>query len=264
MHDQIALCHDDTLGTDEVEWVSAKTADIARIFVGFDHRQVVSYAVLQASILAHAKAPATVSPLVLQTLPIARSGLTPFTFSRFLVPWLCGFRGWALFLDSDMLALADVTALFKEYADPKCAVRVVKNPLRFEWASLMLWNCGHPANGVLTPSYVDDPGINHFKFPWLPEAAVGDLPREWNHLVGYDAPRPDAKIVHYTMGVPAYEETKDCEYAAEWRSALAFMTSTAPWIELMGKSRHVAQTPGGRVLPLYHPDLKGVQANGQL
>jgi hypothetical protein len=34
--------------------------------------------------------------------------------------------------------------------------------------------------------------------------------------VGYDAPDPGAKLVHYTIGGPYFEEYRDCEYAAQW------------------------------------------------
>jgi hypothetical protein len=89
---------------------------------------------------------------VLPTLPLKRQGLTPFTFSRFLVPWLCDYQGWALFLDIDFLALGDVAELFA-LGDERYAAMVSKNPKKFEWASMILFNCGHPANKVLTPDY---------------------------------------------------------------------------------------------------------------
>ena len=58
------------------------------VFIGFDERQRVSFTTLASSIYELSSAPVSVSPLVLRTLPISRRGLTPFTFSRFLVPGL--------------------------------------------------------------------------------------------------------------------------------------------------------------------------------
>lgn len=228
------------------------------IYIGYDHRQVISYTVLQGSIVAQASKPVAITPLSLPTLPIRRQGLTPFTFSRFLVPWLQNYRGWALFMDADILVLADITELFA-FADDRYALMVSKNPRKFEWGSLILFNCEHSANKALTPEYVDDPKTNPFKFPWLAENLIGDLPREWNHLVGYDEPRGDAKIVHYTMGIPPFEETKMCEYSEHWHRAHKLTNSTAPWVHLMGNSVHAAHLPDGRVLPLFHPDVKAAR-----
>jgi hypothetical protein len=35
-------------------------------------------------------------------------------------------------------------------------------------------------------------------------------------LVGEYAYRPDAKIVHYTLGGPYFDDYRECDYAAEW------------------------------------------------
>src|SRR3972149_2649516 len=101
-----------------------------RIFVGWDPRQVVSYTALCTSIITRTEYPVAITPLVPHHLPLRRSGLTPFTFSRFLVPWLCNYEGWALFLDADILVLGDVSELFAQVND-KYAVMVVKNKMRF-------------------------------------------------------------------------------------------------------------------------------------
>ena len=148
-----------------------------RIFIGYDERQPVAYNVLQHSIAARASRPVAITPLVLSTLPIERRGLTPFTFSRFLVPWLCGWQGWALFLDLDMLALGDIAELFG-HAQPGKAVVVCQEQQRFEWASAMLFDCAHPGNRVLTPDYVEDPARcrQPHAIDWLEAEAIGSFP----------------------------------------------------------------------------------------
>ncbi len=223
------------------------------IYIGFDHRQAVSYNVLQFSIFRRSSKPVTIAPLVLPSLPITRQGLTPFTYSRFLVPWLNGFQGWALFLDTDYLCLADISDLFA-FRDERYAAMVSKNVKKFEWASMILFNCAHPANRVLTPDYVEDP--QRCRYPhtmdWLPETLVGDLPREWNHLVGYDAPRRDAKLVHYTQGMPVFEETKGSEYTDHWLLEHKAANQTQGWVELMGNSVHAADTADGRRVAKLH------------
>ena len=62
--------------------------------------------------------------LQLNQLPITRRGLTEFTYSRFLVPYLSGYDGYSLFLDADMLVLADVYQIL-DVVDPHAAVSVV-------------------------------------------------------------------------------------------------------------------------------------------
>jgi hypothetical protein len=61
---------------------------------------------------------------------------------------------------------------------------VVKTSLKFERASMMLLNCERC--GILTPEYVEKPTISTLGF--LPDNLVGELPPEWNYLVGYDDP----------------------------------------------------------------------------
>ena len=120
------------------------------IFIGYDPRQAVAYNVLQYSLLTRASRPLSITPLVIETLSIGRQGLTPFTYTRFLVPWLCNYEGWGLFLDLDMLALGDISEVF-EQADARYAVMVIKSTERFEWASSILFNCAHPAKRYFDP-----------------------------------------------------------------------------------------------------------------
>ena len=219
-----------------------------RVFIGYDHRQPISYQVLQHSIVTRSSRPVSITPLILPQLPLKRQGLTPFTFSRFLVPHLCHYYGWALFLDLDMLVLDDISKLFA-LADEKYAVLVSKNEYRFEWASAILYNCGHPANQILTPEYIETARKLH-GIEWCAPELVGDLPREWNHLVGYDPKRPDAKLVHYTQGIPAFPETKTSEYSEEWHQELKICNSAMSWETLMGGSVH-ATVVNGKIMPKF-------------
>ena len=91
--------------------------NVFRVFVGYDERQAVSYTTLQQSILETASQPVSVTPLILRTLPITRRGLTPFTFSRFLVPWLCKYEGHALFMDADMFLVSDICEMARYFND---------------------------------------------------------------------------------------------------------------------------------------------------
>src|SRR3990167_1177099 len=99
-----------------------------RCFLGFDSNEVVAYHVLAHSIMRHASVPVSITPLVLRQLPMTRPRdplqSTEFSFSRFLVPWLCGYQGRAIFLDCDLLCRADIAEL---KGDPNAVVSVVKH-----------------------------------------------------------------------------------------------------------------------------------------
>jgi len=209
-----------------------------RVFIGYDTREAVAFSVLSHSIHARASHPVSITPLALSQLhgvferdtnPLQS---TQFSFSRFLTPYLCDYAGWALFTDCDMLVLDDIARLWA-LRDERYAVQVVKHvhvpredvkflgavQTRYEkknWSSVMLMNCARCT--TLTPEYVNRAsGLELHQFKWLAgDHFIGDLPPKWNHLVGYDAPRRDASLVHFTIGGPYFEEYRDCEYAAEW------------------------------------------------
>lgn len=221
-----------------------------RVFIGWDHRQPILVSTLAYSIYKYSTEPVAVTPLDIRQIHkkcgFKRMGLTPFTFSRFLVPYLCNYEGWALFLDADILLRADIASLFA-LAREEYAVMVSKNEEhRFEWASVILFN--NAKCKMLTPEHVGDEntkGLHQINF--VKEEEIGDLPREWNHLVGYDKPRDDAKLVHYTQASPANFEALRCEYSKEWRAHHQEMNSTASWDELMGNSIHAKEVDGIRV-----------------
>lgn len=218
-----------------------------RVFIGYDHRQPVSYNVLQHSIISQSSKPVAVTPLVLRQLPLRRTGLTPFTFSRFLVPYLCEYRGWALFLDLDMVVKDDIAKLF-DFANNNFAVMVSKNKLKFEWASVMLFNCDKCR--ILDPQFVEYANNLH-QISWVSDELIGELPGHWNHLVGYDKPKNDVSLVHYTQGVPAFDITSDSEHAELWLEHHKKMNSVTSWEELMGPSVHAATLADGTRVPRY-------------
>lgn len=203
-----------------------------RIFIGFDVRQPLAYNIARASIERHASGLVDIQPLRLEHLPVKRCGLTQFSFSRYVVPYLCGYAGEALFMDSDVVVLGDVLEIPKVVTGEH-AVYVSKNKLKFEWPSVMFFRNGKCSN--LSLDMIEN-GKPHL-LEWA--SSIGDLPPEWNHLVGYDVPKP-AKLVHFTQGIPCWPETKGCEYSDEWWEEFKHMTGTVSWQALMGKSVHAA------------------------
>ena len=209
-----------------------------RVFIGYDPREAAAFSVLAHSIHRRSSQPVAVTPLKLTELgaiytrPRDPLASTDFSFSRFLAPHLCGFSGWAIFMDCDMLVLDDIAKLWS-LRDERFAVQVVKHvhvpkeETKFlgatqtkyqkkNWSSVMLMNCAKCT--ALTPEYVNRAtGLELHQFKWLEgDQLIGEIPHAWNHLVGYDAPDARASLVHYTIGGPYFSEYVDCEYAAEW------------------------------------------------
>jgi len=223
-----------------------------KIFIGYDHRQAITYQVLHYSILKYASVPVSITPLVLSTLPITRVGLTPFTYSRFLVPYLCDYQGSALFLDADMLLTDDIAKLFN-LIDMDCDVSVVQNVKTFEWASLMMFN--NEKCREFTPEFVEKADRLHM-IEWAKK--LGSIPSEWNFLAGYDKPTENTpKLIHYTQGVPCFPETDKVDYNELWLSMHREMNSARPWVELMGGSVHAVNV-NGRIVPKYLIDFESV------
>lgn len=206
------------------------------IFIGHDPRQPVAAQVLAYSIWTHAIGPVAVTSLHLSQLPIKRRGLTEFTYSRYLVPFLSHFEGISLFMDSDMLCRSDLTQLFAyPLAYPEIEVFVVKHLQLYEWPSLMVFNNARCKR--LTPAYIEDTRNALYDMKWA--ETVGDLPKEWNHLVGYEPPNPEAKVVHFTQGIPCWPETHDSEFGQAWREEAKRSMSTVSFEAMMGRSVHV-------------------------
>lgn len=205
-----------------------------RIFIGYDEVESVAYHTLVQSIIDHTTVPVSITPIKLSMLPMYgrdrdNRQSNEFSFSRFLVPYLCDYDGWALFIDCDMMFRADVNELWK-LRDPSKSVQVVKHDYtpstqtkflgaiqyqypRKNWSSVMLFNCKKCQR--LTPYTVNhaEPAYLH-RMMWADE--IGSLPVEWNHLVGEYKENPDAKLVHWTLGGPYFNEYFDTEHSDEW------------------------------------------------
>ena len=204
---------------------------VTRVFIGYDPRQPLAYNVLRHSIERNSAGRVIVEPLMLHKLPVSRRGLTEFTFSRFLVPWLCDYQGAAIFMDADIVVTGDVADLAAEL-DEMCAVQVMQDQPKFEWASVMLFNCGNCR--VLTPEYINDSHNSLLDLDW---GKVGSFSGDWNHCVGYQEPK-DANLYHYTQGLPCWYESSGLPEDDAWLQERKALTHTVSWKELMGRSVH--------------------------
>lgn len=221
-----------------------------QVFIGYDPNETVAYHTLAHSILRRSSIPISIAPLMRSQL----GGLyrrergptesTEFSLTRFLVPALSEYRGWSLFMDCDMLCRADfaeLAAFTQRHADK--AVLVCKHDYtpgptrkflnqvqtvypRKNWSSVMLFN--NAKCRALTAEYVNAAtGLDLQRFTWLEDSQIGELPLEWNWLVGEYKRNPEAKIVHFTIGGPYFNEYRDCDYADEWFEEQRRMTYAA-------------------------------------
>ncbi len=216
-----------------------------RVYIGWDSREDIAYQVARQSLLKRASIPVTVTPLKQDELRAA--GLywrekdplasTEFTYTRFLVPHLAGYRGWAVFADCDFLFFGDVAEL-REYMDPRYAVLCVQHDYRpsettkmdgvpqtvyprKNWSSFMVFNCEHPSTRKLTPDVVNrETGAYLHRMQWAADEEIGALPVGWNWLEGwYEKPAQGyPQAVHMTRGGPWFENWQHVDYAEEWRA----------------------------------------------
>lgn len=206
------------------------------IVIGFDQTEAIAYHVFCQSIIEHSTMPIQFIPLIpniVKNKSIQRDGSNAFTYSRFLTPYLMNFQGWAIFADGDMVCKHDLAELW-DLRDITKAVQVVKhdyktkylkkylgnkneNYPRKNWSSLILWNCEHPKNKLLTPSFIESKsGSFLHRFSWLEDEEVGELNSEWNWLAIEFEDNPSAKIIHYTLGTPCFKEYQSSSMSIHW------------------------------------------------
>jgi len=212
-------------------------------FIGYDSREDIAYRVCKQSLLKHTSIDLSIIALKLYELitkgfykrsidPLAS---TEFTYSRFLIPSLMDFKGWAVFCDCDFLFMEDVSKLFSNLSDDK-AVYCVQHDYkpkekhkmdgqqqtiypRKNWSSFIVFNCAHPSNKKLTLDLVNsESGSYLHQFKWLKDEEIGSLDERWNWLEGWTSKHNTDKpfVVHFTRGGPWFDEWQDVEFADEW------------------------------------------------
>lgn len=221
------------------------------VYIGWDSKEPAAAAVLAHSILTRASQPVWIMPLTrtavghLYTRERGPLESTEFSMTRFLVPALHGRRGWALFLDCDMLCRVDIHQIVEEARQqPGKAVYVCQHDYeategtkflgnvqtrypRKNWSSVMLFDTTHPAftvRRVLTPDVVNKAsGLFLHRFQWLEDQDIGSLDLRWNWLVGEYPHNDEAAILHYTLGTPCLPGYEACDHAEAWWAERAAM-----------------------------------------
>ena len=219
------------------------TIDKPVIFIGYDSKEDIAYRVCKQSLSRTSSKELDIRSLKLYEL-VAKNfytrGVDPlasteFTYSRFLIPALMNFNGWAIFCDCDFLFFANILTLFNSL-DEKKAIYCVQHDYtpkekhkmdgqqqtiypRKNWSSFVVFNCSHPSNKKLTLDLVNsETGSFLHQFKWLKDDEIGSLDERWNWLEGWTSGHNQEKpyAVHYTRGGPWFNEWQDVEFAKEW------------------------------------------------
>lgn len=200
------------------------------IFIGYDPKQTIAYHVCCSSIIRNSSVPVKIIPLHSDLFGHTNrsDSSTSFNYLRFHIPFLMGYSGWAIYIDSDMLFLDDVKNLWN-LKDKNKSLMVVKHDYttkfnkkffnqdnkdypRKNWSSVILWNCGH--HKVLTPELIENSSGEYLhRFFWLKDDEIGELPKEWNWLVKEYEENPLAKLLHFTIGIPDILNEKESTFS---------------------------------------------------
>lgn len=219
-----------------------------KIFIGYDSKQAEASKICEFSLRHNSSVPLDIYHLDTNELRKAEKyfradgdpSSTEFTYSRFLVPHLMGYEGFAMFVDSDFLFLDNITKLWDqiildkinwaftsawcvqhpEYT-PKSNVKFYNKPqLTFpkkNWSSLMIFNCQHPDCKKLTPITVSNqsPRWLH-RFEWTMDNTIGNISTNWNFLVGeYEHQTSLPHALHFTNGGP-FNDVWGQDYEEYW------------------------------------------------
>lgn len=207
-----------------------------RLFCGFDQREAAGWHAFAQSVIEKTSIPVSLVPLRANN---QRDGSNHFTYSRFLIPYLCDFQGFALWMDgADMIVNADLSELW-DHREEWYAVQVAKHQYktahalkyvgtemeaenrdyeRKNWSSVILWDCAHFGNRCLTPEFVaSHDGAFLHRFAWLADDRIGELSLDWNWLTSEYGTNVNAKVLHFTAGTPNIHAYRSSAHAQLWQ-----------------------------------------------
>jgi hypothetical protein len=216
----------------------APLAEPMRVFVGTDESQVVAARVLEYTIRRHASGPVLVNYMLHVATPRPRHRAnrprTGFSFRRFVIPKLCGYRGRALYVDADMQVFGDLAELWAiPFGEHRvlCTYQAVrpaawKHEREFQpgrQLSVMMLDCSRLAWDVdeivrgLDEGRYDYKTLMHDLCVVAPQHVADTLPPEWNCLEWYDPAR--SKLVHYTVVPTQPWKNDDNPLRGVWETA---------------------------------------------
>ena len=209
------------------------------VFIGYDPREAIAYHTCVNSIIRNSSRPVAIVPVALNLFrdyaETHTDGSNHFIYTRFLVPYLMEYQGWAIFIDGDMIVRGDIAELWdlRQYTKDAMVVkhdyktRMKEKYLgspnedypRKNWSSVILWNCNAIRNRQLDPEFVQkSTGAFLHRFSWIDDSRLGELPPEWNWLPDEYGPNSNAKLLHYTLGTPCFDEFKHTPMNEHWHA----------------------------------------------
>jgi lipopolysaccharide biosynthesis glycosyltransferase len=212
-----------------------------RVFIGYDEREAIAFHVACQSIICNTKTDVQITPLVTDSLryagiynrPADPKASNAFSYTRFMVPYLSGYVGKSIYMDPDVIVLADLRELLAECEDVMTPVWVAKHDYdpkrelkyfgakqykypRKNWSSIMVFENSacqfqlHPENvNQKSPQWLH-------QFGWVGDRNIGEIPIEWNWLVDEYEHNDNAKLLHYTNGIPPTQHKNQTDHQADW------------------------------------------------
>lgn len=207
--------------------------DLPRIFIGYDKKERIAWHVLAHSILERSSVPVLISPIGNETMgpalwdrPRGEKDSTDFSNARWMIPHLCNYEGFAIFMDCDMVCDGDIAELWDQRNSDKALVcrkhnhKVVDGERKFlggvqaaydrkNWSSLMVISCAHRYWKSIDPE--EGSGLDLHKFKGLPDNKIGALSGSWNELLKPGEVNPQEfypSLSHFTWGGPWHGWTK--------------------------------------------------------
>lgn len=188
-----------------------------RIYVGTDETQMVAVQVLEYSIRRFATQPVEVIPMLNLPVPTPRDPAnrprTGFSFARFLIPGLAGYRGRAIYLDADMLVFGDIADLWHTPMGSHRALCSRQDTPPVTWRNNKHFQPGRQMSVMLIDCEkcswkIEDivRGLDDGQFDYkqlmcdlciVPHDEIGEtLDPMWNCLENFEAGR--TKLLHFT------------------------------------------------------------------
>ena len=217
-------------------------SDVIDLVVGFDQKEAVAYHTFVQSVVENASIPVRFMPLDIKSLKgyseTHTDGSNEFIYSRFLVPHLMNFKGWAIYVDGDMICVEDIKKLW-DLRDKKYAVQVVQhdyktkvtkkywgnkneNYPRKNWSSVVIWNCEHEKHKILSPKFIQNQtGSFLHRFNWLNDDEIGNIDKKWNWLAMEYEEEKDINLIHYTIGTPCFKEYRNEAFSSYWKKSFS-------------------------------------------
>ena len=217
-------------------------SDVIDLIVGFDQKEAVAYHTFVQSVIENASNPVRFMPLNMKSLKEYsekhNDGSNEFIYSRFLVPHLMNFKGWAIYVDGDMICVEDIKKLW-DLRDEKYAVQVVQhdyqtkvkkkywgnkneNYPRKNWSSVVIWNCEHEKHKILSPNFIQNQtGSFLHRFHWLNDDEIGDIDKKWNWLAMEYEEKKGINLIHYTIGTPCFKEYSNEAFSSYWNKSFS-------------------------------------------